>query len=364
MAEITRKKQQVFAGGLSASGNIAIYGSKEAGSPAYSSDLDDIQSTRWLNGILGATSNDKAPYVQDLNAIFYTITKQLAYIFQAGVPEWNSQTEYFGFKSLVVYNGKVYVAVSNSTNKNPSTEPTYWLEYTELFAKYMIPSYDSNVASAINGYPEGAILKYIDSNGYILYIKSLTSGNQNAPSASNIKKPDSEAGTYYWEDISDVREVLYFTNKNVGAVKPYIKLSLNGSGNLRLNNCTGIYFAEQGVTVSVPAEHTINIGANVLTVNNSPIIRLPDYSAKTQVAYSGDNATVSWTATEDGWVLGVLEYRAVTSSDASVFSINTTTIFNRGTNGGESMCFGLYPVKTGDIVRVRRGVRAYFYPYR
>lgn len=128
MAEIVRKKQKIFAGDLSASGNIAVYGSKLGGTPAYSDNLDTIQSARWGNGIMGATSSDKAPYVQDLNAIFYTITKQLAYIFQAGIPEWNSQTEYFAGKSAVLKGGKVYIALQNNTNIQPSVT-TGWEDY-------------------------------------------------------------------------------------------------------------------------------------------------------------------------------------------------------------------------------------------
>lgn len=130
MAEIERKAQKVFAGGVSPSGNIAVYGSKLAGSVNYSSDIDAIQSENWLTGLFGAISPDKAPYVQDLNAIFYVLSKQLAYIFQAGVPEWNSQTEYFANKSIVRYNKKLYIAISNNTNINPESEGnTSWKNF-------------------------------------------------------------------------------------------------------------------------------------------------------------------------------------------------------------------------------------------
>ena len=125
MAEIERKVQKVFGGNLSPSGNIAVYGSKLAGSVAYSDNLDTIQNNSWLVGLLGAISPNKAPYVQDLNAIFYVLSKQLAYIFQAGIPEWNSDTEYFAGKSIVRYNGVVYIAIANSTNQTP-TNTSYW----------------------------------------------------------------------------------------------------------------------------------------------------------------------------------------------------------------------------------------------
>lgn len=191
MAEIVRKKQKIFAGDLSASGNIAVYGSKLGGTPAYSDNLDTIQSARWGNGIMGATSSDKAPYVQDLNSIFYTITKQLAYIFQAGIPEWNSQTEYFAGKSIVRYNGIVYIAIANSTNQVP-TNNAYWIRSDSN-------EFNSTYATLIGGYKIGTILNF---NGY--KIKSLIDNNTNAPEYSNIKISDSETGIFYWELVDNV----------------------------------------------------------------------------------------------------------------------------------------------------------------
>ena len=116
---IDRKHQKIFGDNLTALGNIAAYGSKKAGSPTFSDNLDIIQTASWLQGIMGATSSDKAPYVQDLNAIFYVITKQLAYLFQAGIAEWDSQTDYFAGKSVVLKNGKIYIATSDNKNVEP-----------------------------------------------------------------------------------------------------------------------------------------------------------------------------------------------------------------------------------------------------
>lgn len=135
---IDRKFQKIFGGNLSASGNIAVYGSKKAGSPTYSDNLDTIQTASWLQGIMGATSSDKAPYSQDLNALFYVITKQLAYLFQSGIPEWDSQTEYFSGKSLVLKNGNIYVSTANSTNIEPEVTAG-WKGYWICLTEYQIP---------------------------------------------------------------------------------------------------------------------------------------------------------------------------------------------------------------------------------
>ena len=191
MAEIERKIQKVFGGNLSPSGNIAVYGSKLAGAVAYSDNLDTIQNSSWLMGLLGAISPNKAPYVQDLNAIFYVFSKQLAYIFQAGVPEWNSQTEYFALKSIVRYNGQVYIAVANSTNQTP-TNTSYWM-------KYGSDEFNQAYATLTGGYAINTVLRFGNYK-----IKSLVNNNIYAPSYDNIRISNSETGTFYWVLVDDI----------------------------------------------------------------------------------------------------------------------------------------------------------------
>lgn len=191
MAEIERKVQKVFGGNLSPSGNIAIYGSKLAGSVAYSDNLDTIQNNSWLVGLLGAISPNKAPYIQDLNAIFYVLSKQLAYIFQAGVPEWNSETEYFAVKSVVRYNGVLFMAIANNTNKTP-TDASYWIRLDN-------DEFNQTYVNLTDGYSLGKVLRY---GRY--KIRSLINNNKNAPTENNTKISDAETGTFYWELVDDI----------------------------------------------------------------------------------------------------------------------------------------------------------------
>lgn len=199
MAEIERKSQKIFGGGLSPSGNIAIYGSMLAGAIGYSSDLDSIQSPAWLSGLAGAVSPDKAPYLQDLNAIFYAITKQLAYIFQAGVAEWNSETEYFANKSFVVHSGTIYRAKTNSTNIEPNVTAN-WQNYWEEVKRWdSITEYKSSTANLVNGYPLNSVIDYVSNNGSVYKIRSLIDNNKNIPTPTNIRVSSSQTGTFYWE---------------------------------------------------------------------------------------------------------------------------------------------------------------------
>lgn len=204
MAEIERKAQKVFGGNLSPAGNIAVYGSKLAGTVAYSKNLDVIQNNSWLVGLLGSVSPSKAPYLQDLNAIFYVITTQLAYLFQAGVAEWNAETEYFANKSFVVYNGTIYRAKANNTNIEPTVTANwdnYW-ETLDRFDKFI--NFSSANSTILGGYPLNAILDYVDENSGCVYkIKSLIPNNTHEPNNSNIRVSPNETGTFYWELLNN-----------------------------------------------------------------------------------------------------------------------------------------------------------------
>ena len=215
---IERKKQKIFAGGFdSANGNIAKYGSKKAGALAYSFDLDEIQTSAWLQGMIGGTPTDKAPYLQDLNAIFYTFSKQLAYIFQAGIAEWNSQTEYIANRSVVLRNGKTYIAIANSTNVEPEVTSGWESSWESLSIKWgkiqgdlkaqldlwncLLKGlfFDSTIS---NGYSKGdRILTYF--KGYKIYIDSTKDNNTDEPNDTNI---------YFLQNVKEAEWVI--TNDN------------------------------------------------------------------------------------------------------------------------------------------------------
>jgi len=69
------------------------------------------------------------PEFEKMNWIQNRQDGSLAYIFQMGVPEWNSAVEYqysATYKSYVQRNGVVYKALQVGTNKDPASEAAYW----------------------------------------------------------------------------------------------------------------------------------------------------------------------------------------------------------------------------------------------
>lgn len=126
MPALPRKTQQIFGSSLTPAGNIAVWGSLQAGAPAYSDDPDQIQSANFLQGLNGAVVGNRSPALEDLNGLFLLVTKQLAYLFQSGIPEWDPGTTYFT-DSFVRFAGIVYISIiDDNLNNNPTSDTNSW----------------------------------------------------------------------------------------------------------------------------------------------------------------------------------------------------------------------------------------------
>ena len=129
MPAIDRKTQQIFGSSLTPSGNVAVWGSLAAASPAYSADPATIQSARWLNGFNDALVGNRSPALEDLNGLMLVITQQLAYLLQSGVPEWDAGTTYFT-NQFVRSGANLYLSVTDNNLGNALSNTTYWTPYT------------------------------------------------------------------------------------------------------------------------------------------------------------------------------------------------------------------------------------------
>ncbi len=124
MANLPRKLQKIFGAGVAPTGNIGQFGSAAAGAPAYSGDLDQIQTARWLDAwgaaLINAPGGLASPALQDMNAAFYVMTTQIAYILKKGMPDWLASEEYF-IDDFVKVGGVVYISRSDNNTGNPPT---------------------------------------------------------------------------------------------------------------------------------------------------------------------------------------------------------------------------------------------------
>lgn len=130
---IPRKTAQLFGASLTPSGNVAVFGSLLAGSPAFSNDLAAIQAlAAWGNGMNGAVVGNNSPALEDLNGLFLTFAQQIAYILQAGVPEYDAGTTYF-------LNGQCRIGLvtfvsrsNNNLGNDPLTDSNNWQPLANL----------------------------------------------------------------------------------------------------------------------------------------------------------------------------------------------------------------------------------------
>ena len=131
MAKILRATQQIFAQNAG-SQMVTAFGTAMTDSPTYTTDVATIQNANFLSGWASAIQADKAPYEEDTNGLFYAITKQLAYLFQQGVPEYDANTEYNSTSIVqVMQDGKLILKRSLIDNNigNPITDETSWGDF-------------------------------------------------------------------------------------------------------------------------------------------------------------------------------------------------------------------------------------------
>lgn len=122
-------QQNIFGSGAGID-QISKFGSLYAGSEEFTTDPALAQSlSNWLTGWFAAVINGNAPTIQDMNAVHFVVTYQLAYMQQRGIGEWISTVEYFT-GSLVNEGGVLYTSLVDSNTNNAVTDPTKWRAYS------------------------------------------------------------------------------------------------------------------------------------------------------------------------------------------------------------------------------------------
>jgi hypothetical protein len=138
MALIARTSQKIFGGNYASTptNQLAQFGSKAAGSPAFTGDAATIQALpAFLNGWNAAVLGAKSPALEDMNSLFYLATRQLAYVLQRGIPEWESSTDYY-LNCFATYGGLLYRCATTGpvSGTNPATDTNNWVRFDQTLA--------------------------------------------------------------------------------------------------------------------------------------------------------------------------------------------------------------------------------------
>lgn len=132
MPKITRATQQIF-GSNAPSTQITAFGTAMTANPVYTTNPAELQTNASLQGWDAAIMSDKAPFEEDTNGLFYLITRQLAYLFQQGIPEWDANTTYYQNSQCSVMQDGILVIkrslTDNNIGNNPITDNVNWADY-------------------------------------------------------------------------------------------------------------------------------------------------------------------------------------------------------------------------------------------
>ena len=180
MPRITRKQQKVFA--VNATNN-GVFGSLQANDPVYSQDPDAIQGrTAYSNGWNDATySAEKLPPLEEFQALQYLFSRQLAYLMQDGISEWDTNTTYYkgSLVKAIQSDGSfiLYASLVDNNQGNLVTDTTKWtITNTSTNFHQGIPNWRADVI-----YSEGDWVKsYSSSTGWSIYESTANSNLNNA----------------------------------------------------------------------------------------------------------------------------------------------------------------------------------------
>lgn len=128
MAPLIRQTQKVFASNANAD-QLAVFGSMKTGTPIYNTALSILQSQEYTEGWNEAILNDKAPFLEEMNAVQYGFSYQIAYLLQEGIPAYDSNTEYSNTSIVKAINDNelvLYHSLSDGNIGNPLTDTTNW----------------------------------------------------------------------------------------------------------------------------------------------------------------------------------------------------------------------------------------------
>jgi len=189
MPRITRKQQKVFA--VDATNN-GVFGSLQANDPVHSQDPDVIQSrTAYSNGWNDATySAEKLPPLEEFQALQYLFSRQLAYLMQDGIAEWDTNTTYYkgSLVKAIQSDGSfiLYASLVDNNQGNLVSDTTKWvITNTSTNFHQGIPNWRADVI-----YSEGDWVKsYNSSTGWMIYESRENSNLNNAVTDTDYWSP-------------------------------------------------------------------------------------------------------------------------------------------------------------------------------
>ena len=127
---------------------MAAFGSYKNNSIISTTDPAVVASLpNWLTGMAEGVVGRNAPIIEELNGVLFHMSRQIAYLMQEGIAEYDDETTYF-INSYCKSAGVVYKSLSDDNiNNDPATSPLAWV----------------SPFTASSGVPAGTIIQYAGS---------------------------------------------------------------------------------------------------------------------------------------------------------------------------------------------------------
>ena len=124
MSKIVRALQKIF--GYSSS-EVITFGSDITLPIVHTTNVETIQSLpAWSNGWSSALNGGVAA-LENQNSVNYVTTKQIAYLMQEGIAEYNAQTTYYiGSIAKKAGTTQLYKSIVDNNANNALTNVSYW----------------------------------------------------------------------------------------------------------------------------------------------------------------------------------------------------------------------------------------------
>lgn len=253
MAKLARATQKIF-GDNAPNTQITAFGTAMTDSPVYTRDVNTIMNNNYLSGWASAILADKSPYEEDTNGVLFAITRQLAYIYNEGIPEYDANTSYpIGaiVKSVSNNTINIYLSLVDNNAGYPLTNTTYW-----------------KLAPIGNVQPQLDNTVKLTGNQTVAGNKTFT-GTTKAPTPA-AGSNDTTVATTAWVRSSTAKMPNYSAGVNVNSPKSSAKYTAPSNGiyvttlfqnntttTLYINNVATSYVYREGATDISPGDFTI-----------------------------------------------------------------------------------------------------------
>lgn len=208
MTKIKRVTQKVF--GVNApSDDIAVMGSFKSGTPVYTDDVAKLQNTAYEEGYTSSLIMNAAPFMEEQNSVPYVLSKQLAYLFQEGIPEYDENTTYYT-NSICKVENKLYISKTDDNQGHNPVDDT-----TENWEELSLRNKGTGTGLSLFDLVEkDHILTFKESNGLAqlgtyVYKTGVADSRYGYPSFYNQCVKEKNAGTATQTQLGDNTVTLY-----------------------------------------------------------------------------------------------------------------------------------------------------------